>query len=138
MGKNKRIPQKMSVIAEHTMHVGAVLLSVFAMAIVNLLARSSCSQLQEAIGAKEKGLERLENERQRESARWEEMKTPERLEGALRRMGLAMRYPHADQVIYMAADGRPRPAQLAVAKAQQRLAERAAATAQVRPVSRRR
>lgn len=138
MGKNKKIPRRMSVIAEHTMHVGAVLLSVFAMVIVNLLARSSCTQLNNAINEKDNVLARLENERQRESARWEEMKTPERLEGALRRMGLAMRYPHADQVIYMAADGRPRPAQLAVAKAQQRLAERAAATAQVRPVSRRR
>lgn len=137
MRKNRKVSQKMSVIAEHTMHVGAVVLALFVMVIVNLLARSSCSQLHDAIGKKEEALKRLENERQRESARWEEMKTPERLEAALRKMGLAMRYPHADQVIYMTSDGRPKPAQIAVAKAQQRLAERAASTAQYRVARRR-
>lgn len=137
MKKNRKVSQKMSVVAEHTMHVGAVVLTLFVMVIVNLLARSSCSQLSDAIGKKEETLKRLENERKRESARWEEMKTPERLETALRKMGLSMRYPHADQVIYMSADGRPKPAQIAVAKAQQRLASRAASTARYQGVRRR-
>ena len=129
MKKNRKMPQKMSVIAQNSVHMGTVILMLALMAIVNYLARSTCTQLTTSIREKEKALGRLEDERQRESARWEEMKTPERLETALRRMGLAMRYPHADQVIYMTGDGRPKPAQIAVAKAQQRLAARNTATA---------
>lgn len=129
MKKNRKRPKRLSVVAEHTMHVGVVMLMLFVMVIVNLMAKSNCKQLNDAIHKKSIQLEKLENERQREVARWEEMKTPERLEMALKRMGLAMHLPHPDQVIYMTSDGRPKPAQIAIAKAQRRLQEKATATA---------
>lgn len=102
------------------MYFGAVIVMLFAMVLLNLLASSSCQQLMKTIGERERQLAKLEEERVRESARWEEMKTPEKLESALLRHGLAMRYPKADQVVRMKADGHPYPGQLSVAKARQR------------------
>lgn len=110
----------MSVVASNTMHFGAVIVMLFIMVFVNFLASSSCQQLLKSIGEKERQLAKLEEERVRESARWEEMKTPERLESALLRHGLAMRYPRPDQVVRMKANGKPYPGQLSVAKAGQR------------------
>ena len=132
MKRNRKVPKKMSAVVACTMYAGAVMLTLFVMVIVNLLASSSCGQLERSTKEKERQLERLEDERQRESARWEQMKTPERLEMALRRMGLAMRFAHAEQVIYMTADGQPKPAQISVALAQRRLNEKGMATASVR------
>lgn len=120
MRKNRKIPKKMSVMASNTMHFGAVIVVLFVMVIINLLASSSCQQQLKTIGEKERMLAKLEEERVRESARWEEMKTPEKLESALLRHGLAMRYPRPEQVVRMKADGKPYPGQLSVAKAYQR------------------
>jgi len=120
MRKNRKRSVKMSVWATNTMHFAAVIVMLFVMVIINLLASSSCDQLMKSIGEKERALDRLEEERVRESARWEEMKTPEKLESALLRHGLAMRYPKPDQVVRMKANGRPYPGQLSVAKARQR------------------
>lgn len=110
----------MSVIAGRSMQIAAVMLILFVMVIVNQLASSSCDQLEKAIREKERQLAKLEDERSRESARWEELKTPEKLEAALLRHGLSMRYPKADQVVRMKADGRPYPGQVSVARARQR------------------
>ena len=120
MRKNRKRTKKMSVVASNTMHFGAVIVMLFIMVFVNFLASSSCQQLLKSIGEKERQLAKLEEERVRESARWEEMKTPERLESALLRHGLAMRYPRPDQVVRMKANGKPYPGQLSVAKAGQR------------------
>lgn len=120
MRKNRKRSKKMSVMAANTMHFGAVIVMLFVMVIINLLASSSCQQLMKSIGEKERALDKLEEERVRESVRWEEMKTPEKLESALLRHGLAMRYPKADQVVRIKANGKPYPGQLSVAKAQQR------------------
>ena len=126
----------MSVVAQHTAQIGAVMLMMFVMVIVNLLASSSCSQLMKSIGEKERTLNRLEDECKRESARWEEMKTPEKLELALNRHGLAMRYPKSSQIVRMRPDGRPVPGQLSVAKAVQRA--KASCTASYQSGARRR
>jgi len=107
--KNRKIPKKLSVVASSALHFAAVIVMLFVMVILNLLASSSCNQLMKAIGDKRRVLAKLEEERVRESARWEEMKTPERLEGALLRHGLSMRYPHHDQVIRMRTNGTPYP-----------------------------
>jgi hypothetical protein len=120
MKKNRKRSQKMSVMASQSMYFGGVLVMLVVMVILNLLATSSCNQQLKAIGEKEKLLARLEKDRSRECARWDAMKGPEDLDLALRRFGLAMRYPKAEQIVMMDARGRPRPGQLSVARAKSR------------------
>lgn len=120
MRKNRKRSKEMSVIASRSMHVGAIIMTLFVMVIINLLASSSCDQLMKSIGEKEKQLARLENDRKRASADWDRMKTSENLDRTLLKHGLAMRYPRADQVIRMGANGRPTPGQLSIARAEQR------------------
>jgi len=121
MGRNWKISKKMSVVAQNTAYVGAIMLMLFVMVIVNMLASSSCSQLMKSIGEKERILARLEDERSRESARWEELKTPQNLEIALNRHGLAMRYPKPSQTVRLReGSGQLIPSQLSVAKEMQR------------------
>ena len=122
MRKNRKRSRKMSVMASRSMHVGAVLVMLFAMVILNILASSSCTQLMKSIGDKEKIIAKLENDVVRESTRWDEMKTNESLDAALRRFGLSMKYPRAEQVVRMDANGRPKPGQLSVARAMRRAA----------------
>lgn len=120
MAKNRKISKKMSVIAQGSTMLCAVIVMLFVMVVVNLLADSSCSQLMKSIGAKEAQLKRLTDDCSRESARWDEMTTPDRLEAALKRHGLAMRYANAAQNIRMNAAGKPEPGQFAVARMEQR------------------
>ena len=120
MRRNRKRSKKMSVMATNTMNFGVLIVMLVVMVIINLRASYSCQHLMKSIGEKERMLDKLEEERVRESARWEEMKTPEKLESALLQHGLAMRYPKADQVVRMKADGRPYPGQISVAKALQR------------------
>ena len=120
MRKNRKIPKKMSVVATNTMRFGAIILIFFVMVILNLLSASSCTQLLKTKGELERELARLEDSRMRESTRWEEMTTPERVEAALLHHGLAMRPPRPEQAVQMKADGTPYPGQLSIAKARQR------------------
>lgn len=122
MKKNRRVNKKMSVNTEIATHLGAVIAFLFVMVIVNLLASSSCQQLMKRIGEQEKELARLEDSCNRESTRWEEMKTPEKVEAALLRHGLAMRPPRAEQNVHMNANGVPYAGQLSVARAKTRAA----------------
>lgn len=118
--KNKRVPKKMSVVTTGTAHIGAILAAFFIMVIINILASSSCKQLMKTIGEDERRLARLEDACMREASRWEEMKTPEKIEAALMRHGLAMRPPRPDQIVHMTAAGKPYPGQLSVARARKR------------------
>lgn len=137
MSRNRKISKRMSVIAQNTVCVGGIMLLLFITVIVNMLASSSCSQLMKSIGEKERTLARLEDERSRESARWDEMKTPQNLESALTRHGLAMRYPKPSQTVRLReGSGRLIPAQLSVAKEMQRA--RNAMTASYAPAKARR
>ena len=120
MRKNRKIPKKMSVVATNTMRFGAIIVFLFVMVILNLLASSSCTQLMKAKGEKERELARLDEARMRESTRWEEMKTPEKVERALLQHGLAMKLPRPDQKVRMRTDGTPYPGQLSMARARQR------------------
>jgi hypothetical protein len=126
MRKNRKIPKKMSVVASNTMHFGAIIVILSVMVILNLLAGSSCTQLMKTIGEKERELVKLEDSKMRESTRWEEMKTPERVEEALRAHGLAMATPRAYQVVRMRADGTPFPGQLSVLRSRQRTVDQTA------------
>ena len=83
MRKNRKIPKNLSVVAANTMRFGAILVFGFVMVILNLLASSTCKHLMATKGKMEKELARLEDARMQESTRWEEMKTPVRIEIAL-------------------------------------------------------
>jgi hypothetical protein len=86
-----------------------------------MLASSSCTQLSKTISEKERQLAKLENDQKREQERWDEMKTPERLEAALLKHGLAMRYSKPEaQVVRMDKSGRPYSGQASVARATER------------------
>jgi hypothetical protein len=120
MRKNRKMSKKMSVMAGRTVQIGAVMIMLFAVVILNMLASSSCKHLTKTIREKEIQLTRLEKERDREAARWDKMKTSENLEAALIKHGLAMRIPRAEQVVRLRSDGRPYPGQRSVAKAYER------------------
>ena len=123
MRKNRKVSKKMSVVAGRSVQMGAVGIMLVAMVILNILASSSCDHLNGEIGCKERMIEKLEADHRRESARWEAMMTPEKLEAALLRHGLAMSYPKDSQIVRMKSDGRPYPGQLSVARATQRSGE---------------
>ena len=110
----------MSVMAANSMRFGAIIVVFFVMVILNLLSSSSCTMLLKEKGAKERELDKLDQERTQESTRWEELKTPEKIEVALLRHGLSMKSPRPDQCIRMRADGSPLyPNQVAVKRARQ-------------------
>ena len=133
MKKNRRMPRRMSVIAERAMYVGAVIVMLFVMVIINQLTASSCDQLMRSIGEKEKTLARLDESRQREMSRWEEMITPDRLQRHLEKHGLAMHYAKPAQNVRMRADGRPYPGQFALTQAEARATRRNSVRAAVAP-----
>ena len=121
MRKNRRISKRMSVMATNSMRFGSIIVVFVVMAILYALSGSSCTQLANAKGEKERLLAKLEESRTRESSRWERMLTPEGIERALRANALSMKPPKAGQIVRMRADGLPRPGQLSVAMARRRL-----------------
>ena len=147
MRKNRKMSKKMSVVATNTMRFGAIILSFFVMVILYILSSQSCARLQNQKGAKEREIVKLDDALLRESTRWEEMKTPEKLEMSLLRHGLAMKTPRADQIVRMMENGMPRPGQISLARAKARneamlgsvsaLARKPVARAAVRRTSRR-
>ena len=139
MRRNRKMPKKMSVMAGRSVQLGALIITGFAMVILNMLASSSCKQLEKTIGEKKNQLESLEDSHKRESANWEKMLTPANLERALLKHGLAMRFPKTEQVVRMAPGGHPYPGQRSVAMAAQRnkIAESAKYTAPVANPARR-
>ena len=120
MRRNRKIPKKMSVVATNTMRFGAIIVFFVVMVILNLLSSSSCTQLLKVKGELEREIVKLDDARMRESTRWEQMKTPERVEEALLKHGLAMKLPRADQTVRLRPDGRPLAGQLSVSKAKMR------------------
>ena len=118
--KNKRVNKKMSVNIQVGTHFGAIIAFLFVMVILNVLSSSSCQQLMKRIGEQEKELARLEDARNREATRWEQMKTPYKVEQALVRHGLAMKPPRVDQNVHIGQNGQLYPGQLAVARAKER------------------
>ena len=131
MRKNRKVSKRMSVIAANTMRFGAIIVFFFVMFILNLRSSSSCTQLLNEKGEKERELAKLEESHRRESTRWEEMKTPEKVEAALFRHGLKMSTPRADQCIRLNVRGVPYPNQPALT----RLRQRAGTAATVRYVA---
>lgn len=119
MRKNRKVPKKMSVVAANSMRFGAIIVFFFVMVILNLLSSSSCTMLLKEKGAKEHELKRLEESCAQETARWDELKTPEKLDKALLSCGLSMKAPRPDQNVMMRSDGTPYPNQLSLKRARQ-------------------
>ena len=111
-----------NVIFSNTMHIGGVAMMIFLMAIVNMLAESSCTQRMKLIGQKERQLVRLEEECERENTRWEELHQPERLERALFNLGMDMKPARSVQIVRMNEAGEPLRGQYSVSVAMRRRA----------------
>ena len=120
MRKNRRRPARLSVVAATTMRFASFIMLGFVMVILYWLSSSSCTQLLNAKGEKEKELARLENSLKREEMRWEGMLTPEKIERALVKHGLAMKPTRPDQIVRLGADGTPVLGQISVTRAKQR------------------
>lgn len=119
--RNCRKSQTRNVMTGRSFHVAGIILALMVAIVMNLVAESRSSQVWDSICEKEKLLDRLEQDRQRESAAWEQMTTASGLERALVRHGLNMRYPKSEQVVRMDASGTPRYGQRSVELAKRRL-----------------
>ena len=124
----------MSVLATNSMRFGAIIVFFGIMAVLNVMSSTRCAQLMKEKGEMEREIARLEDAHMRESTRWEEMTTPDRLEVELLRHGLSMKLPRADQIIRMTAEGRPRAGQISLSKMKMRNAGTTAGV--VRPAAR--
>lgn len=122
MRKNRKMSKRMSVVAANSARFGAIIALFCAMTVVYVLSSSSCSQLMDEKGRMERTLAKLEESHRRESMRWEEMKTPERIRAALARHGLKMDMPSSAQQIRLNAAGAPYPNQVSIARLRQRSA----------------
>jgi hypothetical protein len=65
----------MSRVSVHTMHIGAIMITFFAMVVLNLMASTSCSQLSKSIADKENVLKHKRIELNRDVVRWEASKS---------------------------------------------------------------
>jgi len=121
MRSNRKVSKRMSRISVHTMHIGAVMLMLFVMVILNQLASSSCNQLMKIVDQKDKELMRCDAELERTSSAWDAMRSSDNLDRALMKFGLSMHIPSAKQVIHMDESGHPLPSQTSVALLRQRV-----------------
>ena len=131
MRQNRKVSRRRSVIGMHVMHIGAVVVTLGVMVVLNTLAESSCGQLMTSIGQKDRTLTARQAEFERVSARWEATKSTDNLNRALGRRGLGMNDAKAHQIIHVEKNGTLRPGQQAVALARQRFNR--LATASVAP-----
>lgn len=127
MRMNKVRTKRMSKIKMTTCYTGAFTLTLFVLVILFSCAKTNCEQLMKSIGEKQRLLDKRTDELTRETARWEEMTTPEKIEVALRRHGLKMVFAKPTQNIRMSSNGTPRPGQLSVVRLRQSAAGRATA-----------
>ena len=98
--------------------IASLIVSSFIMLMIYWSLDARCTSIMREIGKAENTMKVLDAEHGREMARWNGMKTPERLDEKILRFGLAMGVPRADQVVRMMSNGRPAPGQIAVARAQ--------------------
>lgn len=94
----------------------AWIVTVVSVAIGYWFMDSKCKQLNQEIRKYETKYDGLENARAREGLRWDEKKTPEKLEHAMLQSGLAMDYPKASQVVRLDSKGRIVAGQVSLAR----------------------
>lgn len=117
--RNKHI-KRYSDFARNTSCFVALGVLAFSLAMVYWWLDSGCRTAASRMGTAERELAHLDGELERETMHWNEMKTPERLETALRAHGLEMNLPHPDQVINVTADGHIPQRQMSVVRAMRR------------------
>ena len=119
MRRNRRVKKHSRFKSGATGMVALIVSSVMMLMIYRSLD-SQCTSILRDIGVAESRLKALDAEYGRENARWNAMRTRERLDEKITRFGLAMQSPHPDQVVRMMANGEPAPGQMAVARARAR------------------
>ena len=134
--KNRKVSANTAAAGEHAAWIGGLLLLAGIMAIVNVLANTTCNQLQASIGEKERQLAKLEDAYQRENAQLSSLRLPESLNSTLSKHGMAMDVAQPHQVIKMSRSGKPYPVSMAaLARAR---GETGSGTAAYRKTARRR
>jgi len=131
MRRRNRKVNRDSSLTKNTAGVVALLVTVFAMVMFYCMLGMQCTSIAQELQEAEKTYRQLSKESERVAARWNELMAVERLQEKLTRFGLEMNIPRQDQVVRMNAAGRPKPGQIAVARARERLAT--ANMAQVSP-----
>jgi hypothetical protein len=112
--RNRRI-KKNSRFVTSSMGIASLIVSGFIMMMIFFAVNSRCAAITRDIGQKEKELKRLSEELAREKARWNDMKTTDKLKRALVKFGLEMNTPREDQIVRIGKNGVPVPGQLALA-----------------------
>lgn len=113
--------------AAGTWNLLAMIVCVLVAAILNLMAEARCEQEHQVIGNLNRQIKALDDAKVREEARWEELKTSDKLEERLYRNGMKMTYAQPHQIIRMNAAGKVIPGQRSVALAKQRSRNRSTA-----------
>jgi len=93
---------------------GAILLLVI-LALGYMSIADKNKALLNEIREQQRELDRLYKEHTREEARWNAMKSAERLESSMRAHGIDMDLPQPNQVVRMGTDGNPVDGQVSVA-----------------------
>ena len=134
---NRKVSANTAAAGEHAAWIGGLVVLAGIMAIVNVLANTTCNQLQASIGEKEKQLVKLQEQCQREYAQLASLLVPRKLSIELNRRGMAMNVTQPYQIVKMSRSGRPYPESVAVI-ARARGASAATATASYSGAQRRR
>ena len=135
--KNRKVSANTAAAGEHAAWIGGLVVLAGIMAIVNVLANTTCNQLMASIDQKEKALAKLKVQCQNENTRLASLYTPDKLSIELSRRGMAMNVMQPRQLIKMSRSGRPYSvSQADIARA--RAVDERAATSSYRAPARRR
>jgi len=114
MRKNKRRQQHVRLLP---LPVTTAVVFTVSIAVAYLVLDHKCGQCGQQIKKSEQKLTELDQQRIREEANWNRLKTPEEIEQAMLRHGLLLVYPGPDQVARVASDGRIRASAVLVQEA---------------------
>ena len=108
MGKNRKTSRKASVMMDTSRRIFGILIVCTMVVLVNHLASTKCSHVQESIGKKERELESHERTYKQEYAKWCRMTSPDALKKALPRHGIKMESPSPLQIVDVDSHGNVR------------------------------
>ena len=135
MKRNRKVKKHSRCTVNSVNFVALIVLCFFAL-MVYWSQDARCTALAQELGKAEKEYARLERECQRETGRWEELKTTENLRQALIRHGLEMGAANpGEQVVNMTAAGLPVPGQMSVARLRARRGSTERMAYSVRPAA---
>ncbi|MCQ2395315.1 MAG: hypothetical protein MJ249_13625 [Kiritimatiellae bacterium] len=121
MRKRNRRVKKNVAFTTNRMGVIALIICVFLVGIAYWTFDARCVAIQHEIGKAEKVTRELNKDLQRETATWSMMTSLGKLDERLNRHGLEMQVQKVEQIVNMNRDGRPKPNQLSVARARNRM-----------------